>query len=385
MKEFKKEIINYLKEISKISIELIWSKKEKWIVYNLAIFWDSIPKNLNIYKNKYFKNLEEKYKKLEKIKKEIKKDSLIDESSKKFLNNELKIKIGQINFLKKSYDIEANKIDKNYPISKKQINYNYYNKLFYQLTDKDINKNIKIELVEKKDKNLFISKEKLISLIKYTNKIVPEVKIELLDNVTWMAHDNGTLKIPDEKYYSIKSVIVLFFHEMTHFFRYLNWKRNIWFNYIFGDYDSLEEWLALYNEYFYWNKIINYWKYIPYYDICYSILSDKNTNIEEKNKKVIEILNYKWFSKDKSVDNINRFYRYTEKWKYNFFIKDLIYTFGYNNVTKLLKKDKNNYEKIFAWRLWLYEIENNILENTNNFDSKYYFDKIEKEIKLLIK
>gem|GEM_PF-5666780 len=41
-----------------------------------------------------------------------------------------------------------------------------------------------------------------------------------------MSHSSGVLVIPNKKTYSLRELITLFFHEMTHFFRRYNNIRN---------------------------------------------------------------------------------------------------------------------------------------------------------------
>jgi len=65
------------------------------------------------------------------------------------------------------------------------------------------------------------------------------------------------IKIPRRKFYSIKTIITIFFHETTHFFRSYNGERNLGFKYRFSDYYTLEEGIAIYNEHKYGNRIIN--------------------------------------------------------------------------------------------------------------------------------
>jgi hypothetical protein len=191
------------------------------------------------------------------------------------------------------------------------------------------------------------------------------------------------LKIPNEKQYNIKKIIVIFFHEMTHFFRYINWKNNLWFDYYFSNYDSLEEWIAWYNEYYYWNKVIDYGEYDSYYDMCYQIILE-DISEKEKKEKIFEVLKNKWFDRKKIDDYYKRFYRFTKIWWKELFLKDLIYSNAYDNVLKLIKKDEKNYEKIMAGKIWIFELENNFVNSKNNFDSKEFFNIIVEEIKKLV-
>jgi len=212
----------------------------------LVIFWTTIPEDLVKYKIVFLKNILEKTNKLIKIIEEINNDSKINENNKKLIEKEIFVK------LKKIYDVEANKLDSNYIINEELEDYNYYNKIFYWFTKENLSEEIVI--LENKDLNIFISKDNLIKLLEFSKTLIPELKWNFW-SFAGLSHDDWILNIPDEKKYNIKRIIAIFFHEMTHFFRYLNWKNNLWFHYIFSDYDDLEEGITTYNEYYYWNKI----------------------------------------------------------------------------------------------------------------------------------
>ena len=212
--------------------------------------------------------------------------------------------------------------------------------------------------------------------------MIPELKWNFWSFI-WLSHDFWILNIPDDKEYNIKRIIAIFFHEMTHFFRYLNWKKNLWFSYKFEDYNDLEEGITTYNEYLYWNKIINYWKYNAYYDKCYQVLLE-DISEEMKKEKIFNVLKNKWFNKNKTDLLFTRFYRYTKIWSNKLFLKELIYSNAYKNVIKLLEEDKNNYKKIMSWNIWLFELEENLLNSDKNFDSKKYFDIMVEEIKKIV-
>ena len=169
---------------------------------------------------------------------------------------------------------------------------------------------------------------------------------------------------------------------MTHFFRTLNWKRNLWFAFQFSWYSTLEEGIAIYNEYYYGNKICDYGKFIPYYNLCIlALIWDKSES--EKKDEIFEILSNKWFDKQKSVQYYNRFYKYCELWWKYIFLKDLIYNNGYKNVQKLIRKDCNNYKKIMSGDIWLKELEQWLIDYNNNYDCKKFFKIMVKAIKNL--
>ncbi len=379
-------LIKYLKDLSKLTIDLIrgfkkiyykWEKK----YINLAVFKKEFSWNLYSYKKKFFENLWQKEKNINEIKKRIENDRNLDKNEKLILKNEIFITLKKIEFLKYSYDIEANKIDPKYEIKSEIKDYDEYNKLFYRVSKKDlINKTFKKKSFNIDEK--VFEKEKLIELLEYTKKLVVWFNYKFWKY--WnLSHLNWTLKIPNKNYYNLNNIIVIFFHEMTHLFRYINWKKNLWFYYFFTDYFSLEEWLAIYNEYLYWNKICDYWKYIPYYDLCYKII---NENISEnlKIEKIYNILRLKWFDRKKAKMYYFRFNKYSQIWKNDLFLKDLVYTKSYEIVKKYIKADENNYEKLMAWKIWINEFEKWILKADNNIDSKKYFQIILEKIKSLI-
>ncbi len=371
---------NYLEKIWKIKIEIISSKKYWKKILNTSIFKNWIPKDLKEYKKNFFLDLDKIEKKIILLEKNILIDKNISNKELKILKKEIINKKYKIEFLKKSYDLEANKLDKNYKIEEKIKDFDKYNKVFFWVTKKDLEKRIIIKKNKKENKK--INKEKLIYLLEFSKKIVPGLKWKFW-NFTWLAHNNWVLEIPDLKEYNIKRIIAIFFHEMTHYIRYLNWKNNLWYHIEFQDYMELEEWITGYNEYYYWNKIIDYWKYNFYYDKCYQILL-KNISEKQKKEEIKKVLKLKWFNNNQIKNYYDRFYRFSEFWSKKLFLKDLIYSKAYLNVLKLLKEDKKNYEKIMAWKIWLYWLKNNFIKPKNNFDSKKFFNMMVKKIKELI-
>ncbi len=363
---FFKMIEKYLKKISELSIELISFKKEKWKIINSFIF-PSIPKNLIEYKKVFRDKMFFKKQKFEEVLNSV--NSLVF-LEKELIKNEIFLEMQKINFLLEVYDIEANKIDANYIIRSWEINYDFYNELFYWVKKIDIPKKCEIKKELKENIDLFISKERLIFLLLEAQKQIKEIKWQFGD-FTNMAHSNWLLKIPYKENFSLREVIVLFFHELTHLLRYLNQKRNFGFYYNFWDYNTLEEGIAQYNEFFYWNKITNYWNYQPYYDCCYNIIL-KDISEQEKQQKIYDILKNKWFSKEKSLNYYYRFYRYSKIWSKNLFLKDLIYTKSLKNVERLILDNDENYEKIMIWKIWIKELD--FCKKNNNIDSKVFFE-----------
>jgi len=152
------------------------------------------------------------------------------------------------------------------------------------------------------------------------------------------------------------------------------------FKFQFAGYSSLEEGIAIYNEYLYGNKICNYGSFIPYYNICIKYLL-QDVSEEEKKENIYQVLSCKGFSRERSLQYYNRFYKYCKLWETHLFLKDLIYYNGYKNVKKLIRKDSHNYDAIMAWDIGLEELQANIVDPYNNYDYKKYFRLMTKRIK----
>lgn len=370
----------YLKKLKKYNIELISSEKKWDIFLNTAIFTEGIPKNLEKYKEKFLWELGEKQKHIEKIKKQIENDEFLIESIKKLLLNEVDYKIMKIKFLKETFDIEAHKLDPNHKIENKKTNYEYYNKYFFWVSKKNLNR--KFVIYENSKTDIYFTKKELLELIEYSKSLNPDIKFRFW-NYPHLSYLNWYLQIPDFKRYNLRTIIVLFFHETTHFFRNYNEKRNLGFSYDFSDYMDLEEGIAWYNEYFYANQIINYWKYNPYYNRCYQILLE-DISEDEKKEKIYEVLKNKSFTYKKSLNFYQRFHRFVLPWTKNLFLKDLVYLNGYKIVSKLIKQDSINYEKIMKWKIGLKNINSDIITTKNNYNTKWYFWKMRDKIKSYI-
>ncbi len=366
----------YLKKISHIEITVIWGIKiEDWKVINTGIFgkdfsWDPLD-----YKIHYFSKLEKKERKLIELQIEIQKEYQ-DQKKKWVLLKEIHSRLQKISFLKDAYDVEANKIDSNIFVCN-TIDYDHYNQLFYWITQSRLKKDYYLkECIH--IKRLFTKKE-LCEIIEYSNSLIPKIDFVFGDYANF-SHYKWAIRITDKKNYNIQNIISIFFHEVTHFFRWENGLKNLWFRYNFQHCGILEEGIALYNEYKYGNRITQYWEFNPYYDMCYKILTE-NISETEKKDKIYHVLKCKWYTREKSLTYYYRFYKYASIWTHSFFLKDLIYTKGYGSVKKLLSQDPRNYEKIMAWKIWSYELENWILNSENNYDSKKYFNSMVREIK----
>lgn len=374
----------FLKKITKvITINFDYDVKKIGNIHlNKSIFTRWIPKDIDYHKKRFIKKLNIQKVKLRILKLEIV-ESKLNLNEKKILFNEISYRIAQINFLIKTYDIEANKIFPDHIVKKLNINYSKYNKTFFWLTKDTLNKRIIENFSGIIKYDLYFSKEKLIELIDFSKSILP-IEIEF---IFWkfhnLSHNSWKLKIPDNLKYWIKFIITLFFHEMTHYFRYYNQIANFGLNFSFSDYTNFEEWMALYNEYLYGNKILKIWNYIPYYDMCYMTLLQEIPE-EQKKQEIYNILKYKWYSKKKAISYYNRFYKFALLWSKDLFLKDLIYNNWYKNVVNLIKKDPSNYNKIMAWKIWLKELKSWIIWCENNFLEKKYFEKMVEKIKSMI-
>jgi hypothetical protein len=109
--------IAFLEKISKIEVNIvspIIKKDSKF--YNTAIFSHPLTDSPIDYKEEYFTKLNKNSKKLLKIEKDIQ-NSDLQKKQKSSLLQEIYIRLQKIHFLKASYDIEAQKIDKNITVS----------------------------------------------------------------------------------------------------------------------------------------------------------------------------------------------------------------------------------------------------------------------------
>lgn len=373
----------YLKKISRINIELIsWIFMQWDSIVNSSIFGSKIPKDIFSHKKNFFSSLNKKEWELLKIQAQIQWSQELEKKKKQSLQDEVFMRLQKIFFVKSVYDIEAQKINP-YIIPHTDIPYSYFNTIFFWSDAPLINTEKYISQIKgEKIPSIFFSRKQLQELIEYSHSLFPEVVFQFW-NYQNMSHKKGVLLIPERKKYSIQNIITLFFHELTHFFRWYNGERNLGFRYSFWNYSPLEEGIAIYNEYFYWNKIINYGSFIPYYDICLSILQ-KNISEQEKKDKIYWILSHKNFSRKKSDIYYYRFYRYTPVWGKELFLKDAIYSKGYKQVKKLLKEDPTNYEKILSGHIGFWELKLWIMPSNNNVASKEYFLAMTKKIKSYI-
>lgn len=368
----------FLKSISRNNVVLLKPLMKNNIMQNPVIFWYSKIEDLKDYRYIYLWNLYAQKAKLQKILNRIEKNkSKLELLHYEILKKEIKFTYKKIDFLKNVYDFEANKIDPKYKISYPELDYDYYNKKFFWVTKNDIQKDVIITPQEENNQN--ITKKQLIELLDFSIEKVPWLKYKFWA-YAFMSHSSWVLVIPNKKLYSLRELITLFFHEMTHFFRRYNNIRNFWTSYGFSDYMKLEEWFSLYNEYFYWEKLIPWLKYNAYYDACYNILLNPKLSQKQKQENIYNILKIRWFSREKAIHYYYRFHRYASLGWDQFFLKDLVYTKWYDIVLKKLEKKPKNYDIFFSWRIWLSSIKSKLYNTSNNFDTKSYFDFILTEI-----
>jgi len=363
-----------LKNIKKNKIAMFKFRVIDWKYVNISFFPDYLKNNkldLLKYKKKYINKINIRKKVFLDIKNNFQKNLI--------LSKEIDNLIEKIEFCKDVYDVEANKIDNKYKISKLP-DYDFYSYKFYW-----INKN-ELEqinyLPEIKNYNIFFDKQELIKLIDKVLVFFPELRI-IFSNVPNFVYNSWKIYIPDKEKYSIQEIIVIFFHELSHYIRWYNMQKNLWFVYAFSDNYELEEWIALYNEYFYWNQIIDYWNYYPYYHKVYNILM-QDISKEDKLEQMYEILKYKGFSKEKTYNYFLRFYRFTPIGWNDFLLKEAIYYNSYKNILNLingwveldyLMSMKWGIESIDYFLKW---------KRIKNVNYKKYFETMVKEIKKVL-
>lgn len=352
----------YIKELSKLELDTFqsfYNKKNKYI--SKAHFFE----DKDIITIKYLagnkKVLIKKYNNLiinlRDIWSTIKNDRKIDTKYSKYFIKDIKNKISKLKFLIHVYDVESHKLNKNYNIdvlNYDNVFYNNYSKKIYGITRKDIISTHDYVLFPKRRNdisynNLF-SKHDLENLIIIISKLLPSsLSFKFSKNIGNMFHNCWEIIIPDQEKYSIKEIIVIFFHEVTHFIRYYNSKINIWFDYKFYDYNDFEEWLAIYNEYKYWNLIVDIWEYMPIYDILYNILLSEESTISKK-RKFKRLCMYYRIPEYKINNLYKRFHRYTFQWQNKFLFKEIVYNKSYKKVNYWIKNKKASMADLLKFR-----------------------------------
>lgn len=372
---------NLLEEIFQNDSPFISSiVKSKGVYYNNAIFHWPVD-NLWTYKKDFFDSLNSKLEKLEIAKWKVEKSESITEAEKELLMQELTVLKAKINIKKEVYGIEANKINPDFEIKDDdEVDFDKYNELFFQTSVEKLKK-WDYKSIESYDfppqTEIEIPKYELVKLLSIVNKYSPDLQFNFWDFIN-LSHSKWKIKIPDMTSYNLRTVITIFFHEVSHHFRFLNQYEKFGIKTSFSDYFELEEWLAIYNEYTYWNEIINIGEFVPFYDLCYKILLE-DISEEEKKDKIFEILKYKWFPRSKSDSYYQRFNRFTKIGDKNLFLKDLIYYNSYKIVKDLIKKDPNFKVKAYSL-MWGTKSLNLFPEFEPKFDPTEYFEEIKQEI-----
>ncbi len=371
--------IHFLEKLSRIKISINGRIEEDGDqLINTKIFWNNFTGDVFLYKRVFFTKLRKKESALLRIQSEVYKAGL-SIKHRDILIQEIENKLLKLEFLRYIYNTEAQKINPEI-----QVHYPYsieiYNKAFFWVSKNNLKEQYKIsQVIEFENK---YSKKQLLSLISLAKRECPDIIFKFW-KFSNFSHNAWIIYIPNQKYYNLQNIITLFFHELTHFFRSYNGERNLGFSYQFAWYSTLEEGIAIYNEYLYGNKICKYGSFIPYYNLCLQVLL-QDLEDEEKKYKIIEILGLKWFSIERSLQYYNRFYKYCQLWWTHLFLKDLIYYNGYKNVRKLLRQDKDNYEKIMAWDIWIQEFWHNIITPDNSFPHTKFFNTMVREIKKIL-
>ena len=370
----------FLFQISKINIAINGRIEEDGDqLINTLIFGQNFEWDVFAYKKTYFQRLARKELGLLSIQESVYAANL-SPRERTILLQEIENRLIRIEFLRYIYNTEAQKIDERvvpyYPYS-----IEIYNKAFFGVTKKDIGEHLILE-----DSHVYpnvYSKAELVALIEAARAFSPEL-IFKFGKFSNMSHMNWVLKIPNQKYYNLQNIITLFFHETTHFFRTFNGARNLGFPFQFAGYLTLEEWIAIYNEYLYGNKICDYGAFVPYYNLCIQALQQDISETEKK-QRIYEILSCKGFDQERSNQFYNRFYKYCRLGGTHLFLKDLIYYNGYKNIKKLLRKNPQNYEKIMAGDIGIKELEQWLVPAQNNYDHKGFFQYMVKEVKKVLK
>lgn len=369
-----------LNQLSTVSVPLNGRIEEDGDqIVNTMIFGSNFSGDVIFYKKKYFRKLRIKETKILKIQEQVYREEL-SVWQRSLLLQEIENRLLKLEFLRYIYNTEAQKIQ-----SEIQVHYPYsieiYNQAFFGVTKKDVGH--KIVLKQCRSYENIYKKSQILWLIEQAKIHCPELEFQF-GNFPNFSHKAWVLRIPHQKYYNLQNIITLFFHETTHFFRTLNGKRNLWFSFQFAWYATLEEGIALYNEYYYGNKICDYGEYIPYYNLCIWVLLTDIAE-DEKKQKIYEILSCKWFDQQRSSQYYNRFYKYCQLWGTHLFLKDLIYYNGYKNVKKLIRKDRKNYDKIMAGDIGIQELEQWIVTSQNNYNYRKFFQSMLREILILQK
>lgn len=372
------EILNQMNEIDKKLDSKFQIIKGKYV--SSIHFWEDENMinnpNYNIMKKQFNENMKNISSQINNLD-----FSIIEKKDLSFFTQNKFYLLKKIEFYKKTFDVEYIKtFEQKRKYTFQDINYKEYTNIIFQVDIDNLNRtwNKSYEINPKlKDSIPFKEMQYLVNTIKNTILLSEDIDFSFSDKFSNLAHNRGLVKIPKKDNYSKRTIITLFFHELTHFFRYSNWIKNNWVSFQSYDYYWLEEWIALYNEFFYWNQLTNIWEYIPLYDILYNILlEDENPEIN-KNRFIQTLLIYRQISESEALNYYKRFYRFSFEWSKNFLAKELVYNHSYEYVKKLISQDK--YEEIMKWKIWKTLIDkkiDNLFWNDKNINSKEIFENI---------
>ena len=382
---------SFLQQIASVKIEYTKRLIFNWDkIFNTAIFkedfFNLFDWNTEEYKKIYLSEIQLKSDTLQIIINKIRiayKKNKLSKNQYKYLRWEIASKMSKLEFLAQAYDIEASKAY--WKNSIKKINYNKYNKIifgFNKLPRLPLKKQDYLYNDCQRYQNIY-TQSQLQELISYSSQIHPGLNL-LISEVANSFFSNWTVHISQKDKYNIQDIITVFFHEATHYFRWKNWINNLWFAYRSSSCDDFEEGLALYNEYNYWNKICNYGSYVPYYNLCLSIIYKQKLSEEEKIHQIHEILSCKWFSQKKSLSYYHRFHRFTPYWSKTGWLKDALYYQSYILVNKLIDTDVANYDTLMSWRIWKKELQLGLYDISKNEDSALYFENMMQKIQSIL-
>lgn len=80
-------------------------------------------------------------------------------------------------FLELTYDIAAQKLHDGYKAIVRDIDYEHYNKIFWNTSLKDIDTHL--DIIEPKHYDIYASMDEVLSLLEYAKSILPVVKWKL--------------------------------------------------------------------------------------------------------------------------------------------------------------------------------------------------------------
>lgn len=355
-------------------------------------FFGFYKTDIHAYREWFFRRLYQKQERTEAISAEIDQAYRLRHISLReyaILQRELIYTSTRLHFMEDVFDIEYAKYDPSFFYKEKHIDYATYYRILFGIASLP-------PLLKTEEEYLSSSVCSVIAQTSFSSDVLDQLISYSLSICSWLefkfhkgvnnyfSGEDGKIHITRQDIYTLQSIIVIFFHEATHYFRYKNGLKNFWFSYAFSNYTSLEEGVALYNEYYYGNQICHYWEFVPYYDLCLHRMMDKKTSEEEKKSHVARILAHKHFDTEKSLGYYYRFYRFAPIGSQRVYLKEAIYSVWMQNVEQLLFEDPDNYDIIMSGQIWILEIQNNLSVVDHNEDFRGYFEKMVIYIKSLL-